>query len=325
MQHNVGGHSTFVVSNIDFLSYGFKGLGEDEQFWVTGFPNDPLSVPPWQWSGYGAPPGLPVCIHSTHNNYIAVSSFKRGTDGKYHRRKANFSRMHIVMVDDVGTKVPLERLVLSPSVQVETSPGNFQAWYFLKVPEPDPRRAVRLIDGMIENGLTADASDPGMRGVTRYGRLPVGVNGKAKYVERIGHPFVQTVPIWSPHVRYSIEEIADAYEVDLNVFETHKRRQVAAPKHSVAKTINGDNTVLDLLIRADLYQDSLDGIAGAHVIICPWVHEHTDEDPSGTVYFEPSEENNWHGGFKCHHGHCQSRNIADLSHFMARLQLINQG
>ena len=45
----------------------------------------------------------------------------------------------------------------------------------------------------------------------------------------------------------------------------------------------------------------------------------TDEDTTGTVYFEPSEENEWRGGFKCHHGHCKTRNIIDLDYFVQRL------
>lgn len=312
--------SRIPVSNVNFLAYGFSGLQENEKFWVTGFPGDPCKVPPWMWGGKGAPPGLPSFIRLDHNNYIAVSSFKLGTDGKFHRRKANFSRMHLVMVDDVGTKVPDGRIVLKPSAMVETSPGNYQAWYFLTIPEPDAAKADRLIKGMIENGLTADATDPGMRGVTRYGRLPVGINGKGKYAELLGHEFVQRVTIWSPATRYTIEEIAIAYGVDLAA-PTPRKHRISIRKQTSSYTV-GDDAVLALINRAGLYLEAAQD--AMHRIVCPWFQEHTDEDPTGTVYFEPSDENYGRGGFKCHHGHCIDRTIADLSYFLARLQDLNQ-
>lgn len=311
------------ISNPVFLMCGFRGLREDEQFWVTGIPGDPLNAAHWQWAGYGAPPGIPSIIHPGNNNYVAVSSFKAGDDGVVRRRKANFSRMHMVMVDDVGTKVEFSRLALAPSARVETSPGNFQDWYFLNPPEPDAERADRLIKGMIESGLTADASDPGMRGVTRYGRLPVGVNGKAKYVSQLGHAFAQVVHTWQPQVRYSLDEIADAYRVDMSQLPRKARSQRAIHRRR-SLAMKASHETLRLIERVGIYSEPIDGMEGGHRILCPWVHEHTDDDPTGTAYFEPNEHNNWRGGFKCHHGHCQGRNIADLEHFLARLQLLGK-
>jgi hypothetical protein len=309
--------------NIKFICHAFLGITNDEVPWVTGFPGDPHAVRHDRWGGRPALP-LPWFIQPGHNNFIAVSSFKRGDDGQSHRRKANFSRLHLVMVDDLGTKVPMNKLLLPPSALVETSPGNYQGWYFLNPPEADRLRAERLIDGMIAAGLTADAADPGMKGVTRYGRLPVGINCKDKYVEKLGRPFVQRVAIWSPTMRYGIDEIARAYGVDMTVAARHRtpRRQIARGEAlaGIASTAEGS---LDLLARADLYLEPVIGTEGAHRIVCPWVHEHTDEESSGTVYFLPSDENNWRGGFKCHHGHCQTRTIADLTFFLARLQQIS--
>jgi len=311
------------ITNADFICQAFRGIAEDEVPWVTGFPGDPLSARHELWGGRAALP-LPWFIRSGHNNYITVSSFKRGEDGQFYRRKANFSRLHLVMVDDLGTKVPMNKLLLPPSALVETSPGNYQGWYFLNPPEAVRLRAERLIDGMIAAGLTADAADPGMKGVTRYGRLPVGINGKSKYVEKLGCPFVQRVAVWSPMTRYTIDEIACAYGVNM----TAPARRRASSRHcargaaatNIASAAKGK---LDLLARAGLYLEPLTGTEDAHRIVCPWVHEHTDEDLSGTVYFLPSDENNWRGGFKCHHGHCQTRTIADLTFFLARLQQIS--
>lgn len=310
-----------MPTNADFIAHAFRGIKAEEMPWVAGFPGDPLKVDHGLWAGRPAIP-LPGFVQPHHNNFIAVSSFKRGDDGRHHRRKSDFGHMHMVMLDDIGTKIPPEKLALPPSAQVETSPGNYQAWYFLHPPEPDRQRAERLIDGMIANGLTADASDPGMKGVTRYGRLPVGINGKAKYVEKLGAPFVQRAVIWSPQLRYSIDDIAAAYGVDMAKVVPQKLAP-KKPRPTRKLGINGNSSSVDgfinLLTRAGLYLEPARG-SDAHRIICPWLDEHTDQDPSGTVYFSPSEENDWRGGFKCHHGHCQARSIVDLSYFLNRLQ-----
>ena len=41
------------------------------------------------------------------------------------------------MLDDIGTKVAMERLTLPPSWLLETSPGNHQAGYLLREPLTD--------------------------------------------------------------------------------------------------------------------------------------------------------------------------------------------
>lgn len=308
-----------AVSNVEFIALAFCRVGPADTPWVTGFSGDPGAVHHATWGGGPAIP-LPRFIDDRNNNYVAVSSFGRGTDGRHHRRKDCFSAMHMVMVDDVGTKVDFDKLALQPTCLVETSPGNFQGWYFLVEPERDRIRAETLIKGMIAGGLTADGSDPGMNGVTRYGRLPVGVNGKAKYVERLGHPFVQKVASWSTSARYSIEQIAHAYGVDMSVAKSPPRKRLSpARRPSHPGVACGDDAIIRILKAAALYVEPLSSLEGGHRIVCPWVHEHTDADPTGTVYFEPSDDNAGRGGFKCHHGHCQKRTIADLNHFAIRL------
>lgn len=306
-----------ALSNREFLTHAFFRCGADEVPWVAGFPGDPNTVEHGAWMGRAALP-LPQFIRDVNNCYAVVSSFCRGEDGRYHRRKDCFSGMYVVMVDDVGTKVPFDRVHLEPTCLVETSPGNFQAWYFLDEAERDRRRAERLIKGMIASGLTSDGSDPGMNGVTRYGRLPVGINGKAKYADESGMPFVQRVAHWTPSVRYSLDDIAQAYSVDLAIDAGPRKRTVRKPRLALACSA-GEDGLTGILEALGLYLEPISSLDGGHRIVCPWVHEHTDEEPSGTAYFDPSEENSWAGGFKCQHGHCQHRTIADLTHFVTRI------
>lgn len=305
-----------AITNEDFIAHAFRKCGPNEAPWVTGFEGNPYSAKPHLWGGRPILRGMPWFVRSNHNNYVCVSTFVAAADGSWHRGKNYFSAMHVVMIDDIGTKIMTNKIVLKPSVLVETSPGNFQGWYFLAQPLRNALIAAALINGMIENGLTTDSKDPGMRGVTRYGRLPVGINGKQKYVEQLGKPFVQRVTHWSPETTYSVEEIASAYGVDLNSTSAKKLQKT---NQVVCMHLENSAADLQLLSNAELYLEPISNMPSAHRIVCPWVFEHTDEDPSGTVFFEPSEDNAWYGGFKCHHGHCAHRNMADLRYFLNRL------
>jgi hypothetical protein len=213
--------------------------------------------------------------------------------------------MWIVLLDDLGTKIPLNMLRLQPSCLVETSPGNSQAWIFLTEPERNIDRAEALINGLIEAG----ASDPGAGNVTRYGRLPIGANGKAKHADKDGKPFTQRVHIWEPEQRHSVNEIAAAYGINLDTSTRPRRHNPRkAPKNST-------DGYLALLDWAGLYLEAMRGAESGHRIICPWHNGHTAQDTTGTAYWEPSEENDWRGGFKCHHGSCKERDIGDLDNF----------
>lgn len=300
-------------SNQAFMEAAFCACPTGEAPWVAAFPGDPASG---SWGGQAVAGRLPARIKPTNNNYVCVSTFRPDPDGSWRRRKSNFGGMHAVMVDDVGTKVPKERIALEPSVLVETSPDNFQAWYFLDPPEVDRGRAELLVDKMIQAGLSADAKDPGMRGVTRYGRLPIGVNAKPTVVARLGKPFVQRVVVWRPETRFSLDSIAEAYGLNLSCPPARPRGRPRPARHveDLAPAIHA----------LGLFIDELPGVEAGQRIICPWIHEHSAQDETGTVYFGPSEENSWRGGFKCHHGHCMHRGIRELKHFLRAVSRIQE-
>jgi hypothetical protein len=71
------------------------------------------------------------------NNYFSLAVFQPDDAGQYRRLKARFHALHAVMLDDIGTKVAMERLTLRPSWLLETSPGNYQAGYLLREPLTD--------------------------------------------------------------------------------------------------------------------------------------------------------------------------------------------
>jgi hypothetical protein len=253
---------------------------------------------------------------SDANNYVGVSSFYQDDSGRWRRRKACFAQLHALMVDDVGTKVPKRKLRLPLTSLIETSPDNFQGTYFV-AQSPAARDAdlcAELIDRMVASGLTADGSDPGMKGVTRVLRLPVGVNAKRKYVERLGRPFTCRLVSLHPERYYTLEEIAKAYRLDLS--PPPKREFVPLAPSEITRRANAFNEMMCALAGAGLYLQSR---GRWHDVVCPWVAEHTGRAENGTAIAVPSDANGWAGGFKCHHGHCDQRTIRDVYAFARNL------
>jgi hypothetical protein len=153
---------------------------------------------------------------------------------------------------------------------------------------------------MVAQGLATDGKDPGMKGVTRYGRLPVGWNTKAKYIERLGSPFVHQLEEWHPERRYSLQDIIEAFALELDRAHTRGTR------------VETDDPILKALEARGLVKGPMNNKPGVWDITCPWLDEHTDRADSGTAYFEPHFDGREKPGFKCHHGHCANRSIKDL-------------
>jgi hypothetical protein len=238
------------------------------------------------------------------NNYICVSSFYANAEGKYHRRKIQFAALHAVMIDDLGTKLPMSDLRLAPSCMIETSPGNYQAWLLLEAPILSLRLAEVLIDQMVSAGISAQM-DPGMRGVTRVARLPEGCNRKPKNLDAAGRAWKHVVREVALDRRYSPAEIAQAYELDLTLKAAPTTR--ARPRTGIDLERTG---LLDWIKTLGLYQ--AEQRESYHQITCPWADQHSDGSTTGTYYMEPLETNCWQGGFVCNHGHCIERDINDL-------------
>jgi len=318
-----------VITNSEFLEAMFADTPDDAAAMVCGFAGDPkpAELSPEDRRRWAARPWMfgdrLRNLGPTTNNYVAVSSFYADPQrGSFHRRKANFARLHAVMIDDLGdgpgAKLPLRHIHrLPPSALIETSPRNFQAWLFLQPTDETDTRvlAETLIDAMIRQGLAANA-DPGMSGVTRYGRLPVGVNGKAKYL-RDGQPFPVRLVQWNPERRYDVAQVVRTF--GLNLEPPAPPAQVAHLPGAIEARQNVEDFagMLDVLKLAGLYQQPLG--EGRHAITCPWAHEHTAGDISGTAVMEPSETNRWCGGFRCHHGHGQELKVGHVYRFVRAL------
>lgn len=300
---------TDLVNNEEFLTelFGERVPAEARPLLVS-FEGNPLSVPKKVWfcrpwiDGSNMANELPADT----NNYFSLAVFRADEAGNYRRRKISFQALHAVMLDDVGGKVSMERMTLSPSWLLETSPSNYQAGYLLREPLTDGLAADRLINAIIAAGLC----DPGANGPrARLARLPVAINGKHSPVFRC------RMRIWSPELRYSVEELVDGLQLELTPPGRSKPQRRGQTQD---RPTDGDpvwlprpdqNAVLLALRTRGLYKAPLGG--GKHDISCPWVSEHTGKADGGTAYFEPDDL--WPiGGFKCLHGHCADRHIRDL-------------
>ena len=168
---------TYAVDNDEFLLTVFGDALIDARPVVVSFDGNPANAPARVWFGK---PWLGAADQSTAlpakaNNYFSLAVFRPDEAGQYRRQKAQFSTLHAVMLDDVGTKVAMERLTLPPSWLLETSPGNHQAGYLMSEPLTDGATADRLMNAIIAAGLC----DPGANGPrARLARLPVATNGK---------------------------------------------------------------------------------------------------------------------------------------------------
>lgn len=303
-------NETVLVSNEDFLGEVFRDANSEVRPVVVSFVGDPASDRNWggvPWRlGSDASPGLPP----SGNNYFSLASFRPDEEGKIRRRTANFQALHAVMLDDVGTKVKMERLTVKPSWLLETSLGNFQAGYLLREPLKDGPLANKLMDAIVAAGLC----DPGAKGPTaRLARLPVGVNGKHT------PPFRCRMVSWAPELRYSAEELV----ADLNLEMASPKRPTKRSARAGTEPARDDdqvwiprpeeNSVVAALKARSLYKTPLG--EGKHDITCPWVTEHSGQVDGGTAYFEPDDH--WIiGGFKCMHGHCADRHVRDLLGFL---------
>jgi hypothetical protein len=312
-----------MLSNLtlatDFLEAMFKDMERGTNAVTCAFPGDPEKD--GRWGGMPWRPGQALPPYWVNQNvYLAVSTFIPDTSSGrtlYPRRKTHFVALRGVMVDDIGTKVAPDRVRLPLSARVETSPNNFQGFLFVKQDQDSHELAIatRLIEAMVESGLTADGADPGMKGVTRYGRLPCGINGKAKYRDNRGQPFTVRLREFNPDRRYTVAEIAAAH--GLNMTPKPERLPTAVSAETAADADKDFHVLLTFFEGHRWYRGRNAG--GWHEVRCPWESDHTSRTATGTALMEPNEHNRYQGGFRCFHGHCDGRGISDVWRFFDAL------
>jgi hypothetical protein len=290
------------VTNEEFLGAVFHHLPEGAHAAVCSKSGDPTT------GGWYARRADQVVgnLTAANNNYFNCSSFTLSDDGDIHARKENFAAYNALMLDDIGTKVPSDRLGnFEFSYLLETSPGNYQGGIILADPITNGDDANRLLNAAIAAGL-CDKGASGAQG--RWMRLPVGINGKAKHANEAGEPFKCRLVKWNPELVYTTQEIVDGLKLEI----------APAAEPTLQSAVNSDptgdnddaddvftpksaeNPVINALKTKGYYKTPLG--SGTHDVTCPWCAEHTDGLDTGAAYFEPSESYPI-GGFRCQHSH----------------------
>lgn len=304
------------VTNNQFVNAIYKNIPEDAYAAVCSKPGNPCQG---GWVAKRADVFIEN-ISSENNNYLNCSSFYPGNDGLFKARKCQFAACHFLMLDDIGTKVPIDRFEgFELSWLIETSPGNHQGGIILTDPIVDGNKATRLLSSLINAGLC----DPGAAGpLSRWARLPVAINGKPKYTDETGMPFRCRLIHWRLECRYTSQEIIERLQLELAPTGRPKNKGQSTACNSqvvdddveeilIPKTT--ENPVVSALKARNLYK--MPRGSGKHEITCPWVQEHTDGLDTGAVYFEPDELYPL-GGFCCQHSHREKYHIAQLLEFL---------
>lgn len=267
-----------------FLEDIFGPLAEDEVIAISQRPEKGGSwgVAPWR--------GKRTVIQTNAATYFCISTLRK--EEPLRRLVTNVVRSPLLVLDDIGTKIPLKKMkgCPAPHYTLQTSKGNWQWGYFLKDVTPEQLEA--LIEALIEGGFT----DPGARSVHRLVRLPGSVNFKH------GEPFTATFGDYFPDDdRYGYAELCELFKVTPR--EPGKLRG--------GKTAFHGETTDDL--KFTWISDR--GMAwgppnedGWAPIECPWADEHTDGRRDAKWAMGVGNT----GRFFCFHAACQGRTQQDF-------------
>ena len=294
------------ITNGEFIKDVFREIPSGAHIGVCTKSGDPTEG---GWSAQQADNAGPLT--DSLNNYINCSTFRLSDEGAFTVRKGQFAGFHVLLLDDLGTKVPMGKLgEFKLSWLIETSPGNFQGGIILAEPITDIKHAEQLQSALLESELC----DKGASGVSRWMRLPEAINGKDKY--RVdGRPFQCRLVEWHPECRYTVEEIVTGLGLVMakDKPKTIRVDELDDPRDDVFQPQSEENPVLSELKKRGLYKTPLG--SGKHDVTCPWVDEHTDGIDSGAAYFEPDDQYPV-GGFVCLHSHREKYKTKEFLKFL---------
>ena len=270
-------------------------------------------------------PGKP--IQDNDNCYVVISSSIKTPNPKtgkmrYWRGEASFGHGLCIMVDDIGTgkgskgNMTLESIstILPPTAVVETSPNNFQCFYFFDEPVEDMRRFKAFLTCFVASVLK-NGGDHTIKDVARYGRMPCGVknkraspNGPFKYANADGKPW--RVGLYSADYkrRYSMDDIARAFGFQILVpnppklvIDQDEYRYDALwlkmAERICGKAKMGEGSGGEVVLN----------MSGKYRIICPWGDEHTNGDPYGAYFRGPIPGADVEFVFGCGHDTCRKQ------------------
>jgi hypothetical protein len=247
-----------ALSNSEFLRHLLVGAIKGSTVWVNSFLGDPNGADQSSWAGKVYNPGLhaaEVDAWVDRNTYCSVSAV-RSIDGVMYRRKSHFARLLALVADDVNP----DELHGTPSWGFLTSPGKRQIGVLLDRDDPDCANAElvhRLFVAMGQVGLVS--LDRSGNNAVRYIRLPGGTNLKARETG----PHRVVVEYWNPANRYSLEDAAGIFGLDLDDI-----RQETLPSTITQATQEQEERLAiwtGNILRGEALHDSINQIAASMV------------------------------------------------------------
>lgn len=254
--------------------------------------------------------------------YVGTATCHADESGRLYNRKGLFGRLYFLVLDDIGTKIPMDRIpkAFTPSFIIESSAGNFQYGYVLDEPISDYEAASMLVQLVYESGV----SDEGGKMANKLVRLPEGVNGKAGVKRDFVTKLVElNDTVWTP--AEILEQIgSDVVWADVleDAAEVAKRRagskagaSLWSPVKTHAVALNGSiDPVLEFLYEQDqVIQDIGEWVT----IECPNAHDHTNGDPAaGYMPIGRGAKPNSRA-FNCFHETCKNFSTIDFLQHIA--------
>ena len=253
-------HNGVVVTNSEFLHEVLAAAPRGTTVWVNAFIGNPNSDQA-NWAGKAYNPAMhaaEVDNWQRQNTYFSVAAV-RAVDGAMHRRKSHFARLLALVADDVG----MDDMVQAPSWSILTSPGKRQVGILLDTQDPDCSNlelVTRVVTVMAERGfIKADKSG---NNAVRYVRLPVGQNQKP----RDSGPHDHVVEYWNPQVRYTLEDAAACFGIDLDELRHEQAQATDAPATMHMGEQDERLRILTAnIIRGEALHDSLNMVAASMV------------------------------------------------------------
>jgi hypothetical protein len=286
-------------------------------------------------------------IQSGVNCYVCISSSiktanPRTGEMRYWRGEASFGHGLALMVDDIGSgrgskgglTVDAISAILKPTAIVETSPGNFQAWYFLDKPCADMVYFKAFLVGFVANVLESKGGDTTIRDVSRYGRMPVGINNKRKDDGELKYPIDGGAAlvglVYADYTkRYSIEHIASRFGFTFSkpakLFRSDAEQRALDAENSFnALWLAWAVKILDRLHMGEGSGGAVvQNMSGKYRIQCPWGEQHANGDASGAYFRDRIPGAEYDYVFGCAHDTCRKQHRRTWSVFVDHV-VINQ-
>lgn len=329
VNHNVN-HNARLIDAETFLAELGRGIPAAERV-IVGYADeatvqtDPETGRRLNAGWWPKPWKTEAFIPGNKNAYACISSAIQTPNPKtgqmrWWRSEQNFGHGLALMVDDIGDgkgskgSMPLADICnkLPPTAIIETSPSNYQAWYFLDKPVPEKAYFKAFLSCFVKHVIEGKGGDHTIKDITRVGRMPFGLNNKRlqdgsyKYADENGNPFWVRLHAANYDNRYSIEEIAKAFGFVVKIPPPRERLNV--------ETVTKADEIwfaaaLDKLARLQMGEGSNGDVrinmSGKYRIRCPWGHTHANGDPYGAFLSEPCAANEFVYVFGCAHDSCK--------------------